>query len=292
MPITYYKGKYGRTGKMTPRSARRVIARGARKWKSRKTFGSFAKRVQRVVDRSLKNTPTVSYKTEYPICEAPSGGPLPPKLWFGWTPGQATFEMNPTGTSAYPTEGDSLKIKKWFIKGQVCPLNPGTYVNPLILTQSLLGYVDIYLCRYLNVSAPVNSDLKDWYMDGNVPVTPTGNQDELLLPLNKNFYKVYAHRRMKVGQAAVGTVGTYPANNDFDLCRTFSFDVTKYVCKDRRIRFNGLNQQSEDAILRTLTLVALFHPAVGDLGQGSGTGPSHYSYYSINATSFGEYETA
>ena len=86
-------GKF-RKMKMTPRSARRVIARGARKWKARKMGKlTFAKRVQRVVDRSLKNTPTVSYKIDLAICtELGSSG----KFWGTWAPGQATFERNPT----------------------------------------------------------------------------------------------------------------------------------------------------------------------------------------------------
>jgi len=282
--ITYYKGKYGRTGKMTPRSARRVIGKYVRK-----NRGSFARRVQKVVDRNLKNTPTVSYKYDAVICSVTGTGN--PHLWFVWSPGQATFERNPTGTSAFPMEGDSLKIKKWFIKGQICPLNPSIFSTSNILPQSLLGYVDVYLCRYLNSTAAITDDLTAWYMDGNVPVTPVGKQDELMLPLNRNQYKIYGHKRVKIGQANVNGSSTYPWNNDFDLCKTFSFDVTKYVCKDRRVRFTANNQLSEDNMLRTLTLVAVYHPAVGDLG-GAATQATYLSYYQIQASSFGEYETA
>ena len=274
--------------KMTPRSARRVIARGVRKWKSRKMGASFAKRVQRVVDRSLKNTPTVSYKIDLAICTENAGST---KLWGTWAPGQATFERNPTGTSAFPMEGDSLKIKKWFIKGQISPLNPTVFSTTYILPQSLLGYVDVYLCRYRNSTQQVTSDLSGWYMDGITPVTPVGRQDELLLPLNNNQYYVYAHRRMKVGQSTVPSSSTYPSNNDFGLCKNFSFDVTKYVCKDRRVRFTANNQLSEDNILRSLSLVLVFHPAVGDLGTGT-TQNNYYSYYQCSAVSYGEYETA
>ena len=178
--------------------------------------------------------------------------------------------------------------------GQISPLNPTQFPDTYILGQSLLGYVDVYLCRYLQSTVPVTGTLASWYMDGQTPVTPKGFQDELMMPLNKNGYKVYAHRRVKVGQSTVPSSATYPANNDFDLCKTFSFDVTRYVCKDRRIRFNGPNQQSEDNMLITLSLVAVYHPAIGDLQQipAGSAQVNYFTHYQISAVSYGEYETA
>lgn len=285
-----YNGKFGRTHMMTPKSARRVIAKYVPKARD-----NFNKRVQKVVDRNLKNTPTISYKFDEVVCSqvgvAPAG-PNGPKNWFAWTPGQATFVRNPMTGSSYPMEGDSLKIKKWFIKGQICPLNDSIFSTAHILPQSLLGYVDVYLAKYVNGSQGITQDLNYFYMDGQVPTTPVGKQDELLLPINFNQYKVYAHRRVKVGQSTVQGASTYPANNDFGLCKTFSFDVTQYVCKNRTIRFSGTDTTSQDPFLRSLSLIAVFHPAVGDLGQASFFDSTFLTYYQISAVSFGEYETA
>ena len=50
---------------------------------------------------------------------------------------------------------------------------------------------------------------------------------------------------------------------------------------------------SQDNMLRCLTVVVIFHPAVGDLGVDPATGTANYlTYYQVQATSFGEYETA
>ena len=272
--------------KMTPRSARRVIARGARNWKSKKMTGSFAKRVQRVVDRSLKNTPTPSVRVTGAI-----GTVVPPGSggisWFSWQPGTQTFPRNPVSGTAFPMEGDSLKIKKWWIKGTIQPT-----LNNLIMTQSLVGYVDVYLARFRASQLGIPASVGGWYLDGNVVRDPVGALNEMLLPLNHNEYKVYAHRRMKVGQSAVPGSSSYPSNNDFALAKSFSFDVTKYVMKNRRLRFSGTAANASDVDLSSLSLVILFHPAIGNLPLNSPPGGAEVTYYECEAVSYGEYETA
>ena len=55
------------------------------------------------------------------------------------------------------------------------PKNPTT---TYILPQALLGYVDIYLCRYHNSTQPITSDLNGWYMHGTTPITPAVGRQE------------------------------------------------------------------------------------------------------------------
>ena len=81
-------------------------------------------------------------------------------------------------------------------------------------------------------------------------------------------------------------------NNDFSYAQNFSFDVTRYIGKHRKIRYNGHDENPSDSLLKKLTLVALWHPACGDMGVAEdNTGIDWNTAYDINAISFGEYES-
>lgn len=262
---------------------------------------SFAKRVQKVIDRSLKNTVTNYQKSTQAVCTQ-NDFPGSPKQWFLWAPGLATFARTNGGSTLfpnqYPMEGDSLKIKKWWIKGSI-EYNDTLAVG-YSLDQSAVGYVDIYLCRQLLNGLTMSSQLQGWYMNGTDQGAPTGSRDEMLYPLNRNRYKIYARRRYKMGTAyarqdGVPAVAVNEANNDFDYARNFSFDVTRFVAKNRRIRFQGTEETANDATLRSLSLVAIFHPACGNLGSPPSTVTPGFDFqtcFNIHAISWGEYETA
>ena len=78
----------------------------------------------------------------------------------------------------------------------------------------------------------------------------------------------------------------------FALSKTFSFDVTKYVMKNRRIRYSGTAAAAQDIDLHSLSLVVLFHPAIGSLPLNAPPGSTEVTYYAVDAISYGEYETA
>lgn len=294
--LTYYKGKYGRTAKMTPRSARRVIGKYVRKYR-----GNFTKRVQKVLARNLKNTPTTVVKGNKSICQQ-STQPGSAKHWFVWSPGAYVWQR-PSGSSTqntqnYPFEGDSIKLKKWWIKGTIAYDN-GQLVSTS-LSQSEIGYVDIYLMRTVALSGVVERTLPHFFQSGHDTVTPEGKREEMLYPVNKNYYKVYAHRRYKMGgawtrQDSTPAVDVNEQNNDFDMAKTFSFDVTKYVCKDRRLKYNRDDDYPNDPLVKYLSVVVIFHPACGDLGSALpqvGTDLNINTWMDVKCCSWGEYESA
>lgn len=282
-----------RKGKMTPRSARRVIKKYVAK-----NRGSFTKRVQKIVDRNLKNTPTGVARKQDSICRIVDTA-IGVHHWYVWTPGAEVFKRNTGvgGSTSYVFEGQSCKIKKWWIKGTI--MYQSDLLTAVTLGQSEVGFVDLYLVRTrFGTSAP-GDQLSNWYQSGDMTYAPLGERREMVWPINNNTYHIYAHRRFKMGAAWVRQDGVPPAslneqNNDFSLAKTFSFDVTSYVGKNHIVRYLDSEQQPSDNLLQTLSLVAIFHPACGDLGAPLPglTGLVHRSAFNIDASSWGEVETA
>lgn len=290
--MKFYKGKYGRTGKMTPRSARRVI----KKYVHQK----FTKRVQKIVDRSLKNTPTNCIRNVGAILRI-NDNTSTTRRWYVFTPGLDVFKRNMGGLTPtsvnYPFEGQSIKIKKWWIKGTIC--YDESLPSITTLTQTEVGYVDIYLMRTRVQSGTIPETLPNFYQSGHDTLPCNAARSELMFPINLNTYKIYAHKRFKMGAAWVRQDGV-PAssvneqNNDFSFAKTFSIDVTKYVGKNHIVRFPEQDENSTDNMLGTLGLVAVFHPACGDVGTPTPglTGLVYKSAFSMDCVSWGEYETA
>jgi hypothetical protein len=279
-----------RKSRMTPRSARRVIKKYVR--------GNFNKRVQRIVDRNLKNTPTGVARKVDSICriiETSAGV----RRWFVWTPGVEVFKRNTGvgGSTSYVFEGQSCKIKKWWIKGTI--QYQADLLTAVTLTQTEVGFVDLYLVRTRFGTSPPSEQLSNWYQSGDVTFAPQGFRQEMVWPINNNTYHIYGHRRFKMGAAWVRQDGIPAAsvneqNNDFSLARTFSFDVTRYVGKNKIVRYLDAEQQPSDNLLNTLSLVAIFHPACGDINNVTPglAGLVYRSAFNIDASSWGEIETA
>ena len=288
--MKFYKGKFGRTGKMTPRSARRVI----KKYVHQK----FTKRVQKIVDRSIKNTPTNVIRHPDAICRIVDTSSAT-RRWYTFVPGIDVFKRNMGGSTSvnYPFEGQSMKIKKWWIKGTIC--YDAALLATMVLTQSEVGYVDIYLIRNRIGTGPVTELLPNFYQSGVDTLPCNGARAELVWPINANSYKVYAHKRFKMGAAwvrqdGVPAVSLNEMNNDFSYAKTFSFDVTKYVGKNHVVRYLENQETAQDNLLSTLTVLAVFHPACGDIGTPTPglTGLVYKSAFSVDCVSWGEYETA
>ena len=194
-------------------------------------------------------------------------------------------------------EGASCKIKKWWIKGSI-QYQPDNLVS-LTLGQSEVGYVDLYLMKTRNETAAVDNKLEHFYQSGTQTFAVKGQRAEMLWPINQNTYMIYAHRRFKMGaswvrQDSIPAVSVNEQNNDFSFAKNFSIDVTKYVGKNRVIRYQDDQEASQDSLLKCLSLVAVFHPACGDLGSPAAgiTGLIHKSAFSVDASSWGEVETA
>ena len=261
---------------------------------SKKT--SFAQRVNQIVSRNVENKQTPSVNNTQRVCTLIGGTPS----WFLINNWDTFLYTIPQGVAEQQRVGNQIKLKRWVIRGQIHP-DPVFYnpVNSTTIGNSTTGYIDLYFGR-LNSNEEVTSDLPKFLDNGSSSVNPTGAQNQIFKPINKDLYKIYYHKRFKMspstGASANGGVGGLQptqlmyANNDFNLVRTFGFDVTKYICKNAVIKFDDASQQPQNSMIRQLALWATWTPAMGDMGQALSGQINHF--YEISTCSYAEYEDA
>jgi len=186
--------------------------------------------------------------------------------------------------------GNEIKLKKWVIKGVIAPVNSTFQTNEaLSLEHSYQGYVTIFFGRRTD-SNPVTSDLGSLFQAGNSSRAPMGRREDLMTPVNKDLYKIYYRRRFKVGASSGQNSSTnVMPNNDFDMCKTFGFDVCKHIMKNATIKYNDASTYANHQVLRDLAFWAIFTPAIGELGH-SIVYPT--TYYRIALQTYFEYEDA
>ena len=261
---------------------------------------SFQKRVQKIISGNIENKYTQVVAQSNSVAGVQQGTP-DQYFFYVWSPGAnisggRMFNLPPDLTQSGRI-GNTIKLKRWIIKGIIEPVTDDSEQ----MLGGMTGYVDIYFGRYTNNIQPVTNDLGGLYQNGNTVKTPTCTSTDQLECLNTDNYKVYYHRRFKMGaqfqetnQAIPGLIA--PANNDFSLSRTFGFDVCKYICKDRHLKYvdayGGASPwyPPNDPDIQNLTLWATFSPwTKQSLPQGTGF---FKTLYHINALSYAEYEDA
>ena len=186
--------------------------------------------------------------------------------------------------------GNEIKLKKWIIKGVIAPYNSSFQVTEaLSLERSFQGYVTIFFGRRTD-SNELTADLPSLFQAGNSSRAPMGRREDIMTPINKDLYKVYYRRRFKVGCSSGQNASTNVLpNNDFDMCKTFGFDVCKHIMKNAIIKYNDTSIYANHQILRDLAFWAIFTPAIGELGH-SILNPT--TYYRIALQTYFEYEDA
>lgn len=287
------------TPKKSPRATPRKYT-PRRNYRKKMPMVSFAKRVQKVIAQNVENKYTPTLTLANPVAIVTQGTP-DVYAFYTWTPGadqsgSRLFNITP-GTLQQERIGNTIKLKRWIIKGIIEPVTDSAEQ----MLGGMTGFVDIYFGRYTTNTAPVLNSLVNLYQNGNTTTTPSCTSTDQLQPLNKDNYKVYYHRRFKMGaqfdltgSSTPGLVA--PANNDFKLSQTFGFDVCKYICKDRHLKYPdpGTPPPSyyppNDADIQNLTLWATFSPwTKQSLPQSTGT---FKTLYHINALTYAEYEDA
>lgn len=323
----YPRRRFRTVAVKSPRTAKKSNT-PRRKNNSKKSKVSFAKKVNQVIARNVENkyTQSLTYRADITTITNSSQQYNPPIYiktgsYFVWAPGNGVNGMFniPQGTNIQSRIGNKIKLKRWIIKGMVqpnptyddAPANPNsTGIQTGISPNSLCGYVDIYFGRRMDNLQPVGNDLNKFYQNGATDITPTGLLQETLYPINKDLYKIYYHKRFKVGVgngfSGSGATLNYdaqplvPGANGFGLTKSFGFDVCKYICKNKVISFDESDTSPQYDNLENLCIWATFHPASGDFGvvSYSGTPTSNQyvsvnkSFYQINAMSYAEYEDA
>jgi len=266
---------------------------------------TFTQRVNQIISSNVENkyTDTLTYNDA--VSRSTRAASVETYTFFTWAAGaDATgsrlFNLNNNSTQNGRV-GNTIKIKRWVMKGLIEPV----VSNTTTMGNSFVGYVDVYFGKMLKNIAPPASTLALLYQNGITATTPTCVAPDMLNPLNKDAYKVYYHRRFKMGAASdpdtySGTPATavqHPGNNDFKVSQTFGFDICKYILKNKHLKFpdntagNPPYVAPDNADVLNLTLWATFTPLTGQ-AAGTGTTGTFKTLYNINALTYAEYEDA
>jgi len=269
----------------------------AKKVMSARTKPTLVQRVQRIISQNVENKFTDSRTNISPVMTLQEGDEEPNYFeYYLWAPGSNSlgsqlFDIT-QGTQQNQRVGNMIKLKRWVIKGLIQP-NSLIWETPLdAIPNSLCGYVDVFFGRLLNNASAIDGQLIDLYQAGNGAITPNSTAGTILYPINKDKYKIYWRKRFKMGNAINPGFPnpTNTTNNDFSLARTFGFDVTKFILKNKHVKYEDGDSTPNDDMIENLSLFAVFYPVVGncpinDLGKSQ-------SYYSLNVQTYAEYEDA
>jgi len=250
---------------------------------------SFNKRVNAIISKQVENKISSIHNYQAPVVE--SLGIQGQWAFFL----RNAFYNDPywhitQGTAQNSRVGNTIKLKKWIIKGQIVPAT-SLYQNTEAqwLNNSMMGYVTIYFGRRTD-SQEITNDLGAFYQQGNTSAAPTGTSRDIMTPVNKDVYKVYYKRRFKMAPSSgQNSTSFILPNNDFELTKTFGFDVCKHIMKNATIKFNDASIYPNHQVLRDLAFWATWTPAVGLLGVST-IYPT--SFYRIDYQAHIEYEDA
>lgn len=231
--------------------------------------------VKREIARNVENKTTGSVNIQQNLLT--TLGTVP--TYFTWAPqGAANIFSLSQGPGQSQRIGNIIKLKRWIVKGTFLADTSPTTLFPY------QGVVNLYLLRRYDYQ-PVTTTLDGFYQDGNITYSPQGQAMERLFPINTDVYKVYWHRKFKLGFAD-GTSGN--ANNDFKLTPSFGLDICKYVCKNKVIKYDDAATDPTDQLLNSLTLVAIWTNASSNITLSG----AQQCVFSIVANSYCEYEDA
>lgn len=270
---------------------------------------TFVQKVQKIIASNVENKYTSTEQTTLTILDV-SSTYNPSTLGYDndykhlvWTPGSTTNMWRlQQGVEVNQRIANSIKIKKWIIKGIVQPNPDFIGVAPqsgsgTVLGNTSTGYIDIYFGRILSNLAAPTQQLTNFYQNGNVDITPLSKNIELLYRVNRDYYKVYWHKRFKMSTGNVGTTTTnlnFPQSNDFQMTRSFGFDITQYILKNKQLKYDEQGSFPQQGDLNNLSVWAIWHPAVGNpqLPMNASQHLEQQSFYQINLVSYGEFEDA
>lgn len=302
MAYSRFSSRFRKTGKVAMKPKAVIKKRLWQNFKRKQNEKNVVRIVKSVIAKNVENKFTLTKTYQAPVGNVINSG-LPNLYYytfFTWAVGnqanattQQLFNI-PQGTAQNNRIGNTIKVKRWIIKGMISPNIFGT-----LAPYTALGYVDVYFGRLKLNTKEITEQLSDLYQNGSTSITPQMKQTDILNPINKDVYKIYYHRRFKTGTSGIQGANTSlplasePVNNDYKLTHTFGFDVCKYLCKDRKITFGDGNNTPLDVDIATLTLFATFTPFTGQaFNNTTPVNQSLPTYMTMSCTSYAEYEDA
>jgi len=289
-------GRMFRNAKLYKKSAVKS-PRAKKVMSARRAKPTLVQRVQRIISQNVENKYTDTYTRILPVMILANSGTGPNFFeYFSWAPGSNAigsqmFDLS-QGVNQQQRVGNTIKLKRWVIKGLIQP-SALTQVDPIvnILDNTNVGYIDVFFGRLLNNASAIENTLDDLYQAGAQAITPNATASTVLFPLNKDKYKIYWRKRFKMGAAIPDFTGPGNiTNNDFSLTRTFGFDVTRFILKNKHIKYEDATTNPNDDMVENLTLFATFYPAIGNVSVAQTLGDG--SYYTLNVQTYAEYEDA
>jgi len=268
---------------------KKTIAKKApRRWGKKMNVVAVNALVKKAIASNVENKKTISYNytTNNEVCRVSSTGV---KDWFLQKDWNIKLFNIPQNSSVSGRIGNVIKLKRWVIRGQIAPWSNNQ--TNTCLGNTLCGHIDIYFGRLLT-NGEITSTLPSFIDNGSTSVFPTGNQDQIFKPVNKDEYKIYYHKSFKMSpsQNQITPAGgnSVLSNNGFQLIRSFGFDVCQYICKNAVIKFNDSDTDPNHDMIRRLAMWATWTPAIGDMAETANA--THF--YKINLCSYAEYEDA
>lgn len=302
-----YFNRFRKKGKGKPKAKAKKVNTAPRM--------TFAQKVQKIIASNVENKYTKTASSISAIARLTStGGPLPTPIvttfgWYTYCPQllDTIFDIS-QGPGETQRIGNKIKLKRWVIKGAIQPTQE--FISGFggsAASNSTMGYVDVYFGRYVQNTAPIQSSLQSLYQNGAVDANPTGSQGDKLARINKNLYKIYWHKRFKVGMGTAAIYNpspplytafngvTLPTGEGFKPAVTFGFDVCKFICKNRIINYDEVDPSPQDPMLKNLTLFATFIPVAQNLSYNGTPGAEplvNDTFYEILTSTYAEYEDA
>jgi len=280
--------KSNRGGGMKPKAY--IKKRLWQNYKKKQNEKNIVRIVKSVVAKNVENKMTTVAQAVAPVCSISSLGVI---NWYNLRDWHTNVWRLFQGAGQSQRIGNKIKMKRWIIKGQIQPNFPGiAFTESLFLNRSYQGYLTLFFGRRKDIGN-IDGSLFQLLDNGSSALAPAGTSTEMLLPINTDVYKVYWKKTFKMGAAYGPNASVQQSpNNEFNLTRTFGFDVCKYILKNRILCYNDTDQTTSDRDLQRLAVWAIWRPAIGSLSNPNiGVGLTN-SFYDINLTSYGEYEDA
>lgn len=281
-----------RTNKYSKKSNKRSTKKNTYKVpKAIKTYvkKETAKNIENKLSSTVGNTQsvlTVQYASGVPTFN-----------YYLFSPSQSGLFSMQQGVGQDQRIGNIIKLKRWVVKGSVYfDPNFSAGIQGTSAFSQGQGYVDVYFGRPTNMSNTIQPQLPGLYQDGAQTITPECNLVERLYSINRDQYKVYWHKRFKIGTSGntlgLGTGSTL--NNDYKLNHEFGFDVCKLCTKNKILKYDDNTTDPSDALVDSLYLWATFTMPGVDYNYQN-VGQSNQTVYSppkIACQTYIEYEDA
>lgn len=207
MPVKYAKRSYKKRPTM-----KKVVKKAVGQAKKK----MFAKSVKQVINRMSETKNAGNYGGVQAV-EAYNSALTPPQSTI--IDLTSPLDTIAQGTGQGDRIGNKIKLTKFNVKGYISFNSTGTLAGA-----SIPVYIKMIIFKQkLNDGNP---DMSRLLHNGNTDIAPTNTLRDMIIPINTDYYTVFATRIFKLGTSAIAGL----QNNDYHLTRFFNVSLLKH-CK-------------------------------------------------------------